>query len=240
MAPAPRDDDRGAVDDPGAVVDLCVVGNVLIDLMMDGLTALPRWGEEVLSHGRAEAVGGQGANLARASAQLGCRTSLIAAVGDDAPARRIRDALQTDGVVTDRLEVLPGPTALAVAAIRTDGERAFITDLGASARLSVDHLTMHSAAIFGSRAVALVGTANLPGIDLHAAASLLSVARTHGVITAFDPGWSDTNGPDHPAIDDVLRVTDVFLPNRDEAQALTGSPDLSDMLRGLRDRCRAR
>ncbi len=231
MAPAPRQGDRGAA------YDLCVVGNVLIDLMMRGLADLPRWGEEVLTSGRAEEVGGQGANLARAAAQLGCSTSLIAALGDDPAGRRIRETLQTDGVATDGLEVLPGPTALAVAAIRQDGERAFITDLGASAGLSLEHLAAKSADIHASRVVALVGTANLPGIELRAMAQLLGEARSHGVITAFDPGWGDESAPDHPASEEVLRVTDVFLPNRDEAEMLTGSPELGDMLRSLGERC---
>jgi sugar/nucleoside kinase (ribokinase family) len=223
--------------DGRAARDLCVVGNVLIDLMMSGLADLPRWGEEVLSSGRAEEVGGQGANLARAAAHIGCSTSVLAAVGDDPAGQLIGETLRAEGIATDGIEVLAGPTALAIAAIRRDGERAFITDLGASAALTVAHVAERSTDIFDSRAVALVGTANLPGIELGAIARVLEAARGHGVITAFDPGWSDDGGPDEPGFDDVLRATDLFLPNRDEAQALTGATELSEMLHRLGERC---
>jgi len=216
--------------------DLWVVGNVLIDVMMKGVPEVPRWGEEVLATGRSEQVGGQGANLARAASRLGLSTELAAVVGDDEPGARIRETLATEGVGVDALGVAAGQTACAIALVRPDGERAFITDLAASASLTVGELTRHETTIQGSRAVALVGTSNLPGIDLAAAAMLLERARSHGVLTVFDPGWGQeiTSGRD---IDAILRVTDVFLPNLDEAEALTGKRDAHAALTVLGARC---
>jgi ribokinase len=216
--------------------DLWVVGNVLIDLMMKGVPEIPRWGEEVLATDRSEHVGGQGANLARAAVRLGLSTELAAVVGDDGSGARIRETLEADGVGADALKVVAGRTAFAIAAVRQDGERAFITDLATSASLSVEDLNQHEEAIGRSRAIALVGTANLPGINMAAAASLLERAQTRGVLTVFDPGWGDaiTSGSQ---LDQILQVTDVFLPNLDEARALTGQRDLQATLRALGARC---
>jgi sugar/nucleoside kinase (ribokinase family) len=211
---------------------LWVVGNVLIDLMMKGVPEIPRWGEEVLATGRSEQIGGQGANLARAAVRLGLSTELAAVVGDDAPGDRIRATLETEGIGVHALKTATGRTAYAVAAVRQDGERAFITDLGSSASLSVDDLSPHEEAIHSSGALALVGTSNLPGIDLAAAAPLLERAQTGGVLTVFDPGWGDeiTSGT---KLDKILQVTDVLLPNLDEARALTGQRDVGATLRAL-------
>jgi ribokinase len=224
----------GTREDSGA--DLWVVGNVLIDLMMKGVPEMPRWGEEVLASGRSEQIGGQGANLARAAVRLGLSIELAAVVGDDAPGRRIRATLEAEGIGARALKTATGRTAYAIAAVRQDGERAFITDLGASASFSVDDLNRHEKAILNSGALALVGTSNLPGIDVAAAASLLERVRSRGVLTVFDPGWSDdfTSGR---KLDQILQATDVLLPNLDEARALTGQRDMRATLRALGDRC---
>lgn len=228
--------EAAAAPERDARTDLWVVGNVLIDLMVKGVPAIPRWGEEVLASGRSEQVGGQGANLARAAARLGLSTEIAAVVGDDPPGAHIRETLARDRVGVEGLRTAAGQTALAVAAVRPDGERAFITDLATSASYSIDDLTPHQQAIHNSRALALVGTSNLPGIDLIAAASLLERTRAHGVLTVFDPGWGEeiTSGQ---GLDAILRVTDVFLPNLDEAQALTGESDVRAALAKLRERC---
>ena len=230
---------NGAIREAGerGRTDLWVVGNVLIDLMMKGVPEIPRWGVEVLATDRLEQVGGQGANLARAAVRLGLSTELAAVVGDDGSGVRIRETLEADGVGADALKVVAGRTALAIAAVRPDGERAFITDLATSASLSVGDLNQHEEAIHRSRAVALVGTSNLPGINLAAAASLLERAQTRGVLTVFDPGWGNeiTSGSE---LDQILQVTDVFLPNLDEARALTGQREVGATLRALGDRCR--
>lgn len=229
---------NAAVPEPVARgrTDLCVVGNVLIDLMMKGVSEIPRWGEEVLVSERSEQVGGQGANLARAAVRLGLSTELISIVGDDSAGAGIRRTLESEGIGAASLQVAPGQTALAIAVVREDGERAFITDLATSANLTVDDLAGHGQGILSSRALALVGTSNLPGIDLAAAASLFEQARNSGVLTVFDPGWGDqiTSGRD---LDAVLQSTAVFLPNLDEAEALTGTRDVGAALRALRDRC---
>jgi ribokinase len=218
--------------------DLCVVGNLLIDLIIKGVPVLPGWGQEAIGTGRSEDVGGQGANLARAAARLGLSTAVASVVGDDASGRRIHETLTTDGIDTTMVDQVPGDTALAVAAVRPDGERAFLTELGTSAGLTPARFARHVPAMREARAVALVGTSNLPGIDRASAAGFLAEVRAAGALSVFDPGW---NGEEVPAtahdIAEVLHVTDLFLPNREEAQALTGTTDLAEMLNALGGHC---
>ena len=61
---------------------------------------------------------------------------IVSVVGDDEPGRRIREALEAGQDRPGGLEVVGGDTALTVAAVRPDGERAFLTDLGCSGELA--------------------------------------------------------------------------------------------------------
>jgi ribokinase len=222
----------------GGGLDLCVVGNLVIDLIIKGVPSLPSWGHEVLGSGRSEDVGGQGANLARAAARLGLSTTIVSVVGDDGSGRRIRDTLQADGVGIGTLEVVDGDTALTVAAVRPDGERAFLTDLGCSGEMRPEVLARHWPLVRDARAVACVGTSNLPGLDATSVASVLAEVRAAGALSVFDPGWSADYGPTAVrAMDRILGVCDLFLPNREEARAMTGESGLAEMLRALGDRC---
>ncbi|HEX7746184.1 MAG TPA: carbohydrate kinase [Micromonosporaceae bacterium] len=83
-----------------------VLGEALIDLL-DGECD----GEPVYR----QAIGGAPLNVAVGVARLGEQVQFIGSVGDDVPARRIRDFLVRVGVGIDGLVGVPAPTALAVA-----------------------------------------------------------------------------------------------------------------------------
>ena len=69
-----------------------VVGSANADLVLR-LAELPRPGETRLATDTSRLPGGKGANQAVAAARAGASTTLIAAIGDDADGRLVRDAL---------------------------------------------------------------------------------------------------------------------------------------------------
>jgi ribokinase len=215
---------------------IVVAGNVTIDLIMYGVPVLPAWGQEVAGTGRVEAVAGQAGYLAFAAARLGLSASVISAVGADAAGHRIKAELSAAGVGTHAVETIEGQaTQLTVAAVRPDGERAFLSDFGSSRHLTTGLLARHWDLTDGADAVALVGLFNLPGLELAAAAELLGRARDAGAVTVLDTGW-DPGGWGTGAVAGVralLAETDVFLPNLDEAAALTGETGVADVLHAL-------
>jgi ribokinase len=219
---------------------LCVAGNLTIDLILHGVPALPVWGQEVAGTGRVEAVAGQAGYMAFAAARLGLRASVISAVGDDAAGARIRAELRAASVGTDAVEVIPDrATPLTVAAVRPDGERAFLSDFGCMDQVTTGLLARHWEQARGAAALALVGVFNLPGLDLAGAARLLGQARQAGAVTVLDTGW-DPGGWGPAAVHGVralLAETDVFLPNLDEAAALTGETGVPAVLRALAAVC---
>lgn len=206
---------------------LCVIGNLTIDVILRGITEMPEWGQEVLSLDRTETVAGQAGAMAFAASAMGVATEVISAVGDDAAGTRIRHELSASGVGVDAIAVA-GVTPMTIALVRPDGERAFVSDLGSLPEIDIDTIATQWGGAHLASVVALVGTSNLRSLDEGAVVALFRSARTKGALTVFDPGWDPHGWSDQTVqfVRAILAETDLFLPNRDEAEALTGEHEL--------------
>jgi len=80
--------------------------------------------------------GGSAANTARWLAQLGARTSLIAAVGRDAAGRALVEAVRGDGVQARVTRVAGARTGRIGVVVAPGGERSFVADRGAADQLT--------------------------------------------------------------------------------------------------------
>ena len=221
-------------------VDLCIVGNLTIDVIFRGITQMPEWGQEVLCDVRTEAVAGQAGGMAFACAKLGVRTEVVADVGEDTAGERIRRELGAAGVGIGGVTTVPGGTTpTTVALVRPDGERAFLSDLGRLRPIDAGMMLQRWPRELTSSVVALVGTFNLPELDLHSAAELFAQVRRSGALTVFDPGWdpSDWSRDTVEGVRSVLAETDLFLPNLDEARALADRLDVGSVLSAISDVC---
>jgi fructoselysine 6-kinase len=69
--------------------------------------------------------GGNALNVAVHVARSGVPAAYLGAVGDDAAGAHIRAALAAEGVSTDRLRVLAGPSATAIVRLLIEGDRVF-------------------------------------------------------------------------------------------------------------------
>jgi ribokinase len=193
------------------------------------VTDLPEWGREVIGESRTESVAGQAANMAFAISAMGIYADVVGAVGDDAGGVRIRNELFASGVGIDGIaEIAGGTTPLTLALVRPDGERAFVSDLGSLPGFNVAAMAIQRVSVRPSSVVALVGTANVHNVDVDATVELFRMARNYGALTVFDPGWDPLGwGPKTLSfVHAILAETDVFLPNREEAEALTGEHEL--------------
>lgn len=232
MPPTPR----WSTKDPR----VCVVGNLNIDLLISGVPELPAWGQEVLGAHRVQFAAGQAGYLAQALAALGTATSVIGVVGDDAEGTFIIDTLTGSGVDTAGIRrIADEQTGLTIAVVRPDGERAFVSELGVSKYLTPRIATEALQRLGASSVVAVVGLFNTPGVTPDAAHDLLRAARARGSRTAFDPGWDPAgwSAKVRRAIMRVLTDVDLFLPNEDEALAITGLDSCEAALHKLAEAC---
>jgi ribokinase len=187
---------------------VCVVGSVNMDLGFD-VDTLPRPGETVLAVAARSAPGGKGANQAVAAARAGARVQFVGAVGDDAPAERLRAHLAANAVGTDGLISLPGPSGSAVVVVEPSGENIIIVAPGTNKQLK-----LHSA-----RLRALVADCDVLLLQLEipitTAAAAAREARSAGatVIVNASPSGGNPGG-----LAELAEVTDVLVVNETEAE----------------------
>ncbi len=112
-----------------------MLGSVNMDLVVR-TPQLPGPGETVLGHGFRTTQGGKGANQAIAAARAGAEVTMIGAVGTDPFAAELVDALQADGIATERLRRVDGPSGIAVITVDDAAENTIVVAPGANGRLT--------------------------------------------------------------------------------------------------------
>jgi sugar/nucleoside kinase (ribokinase family) len=217
-------------------MSVCLVGNFCIDLIIRGVPRMPAWGQEVAGDDYMLASSGQTTYTAFALRALGASVSVVGCVGEDAWGKQIRDDLQARGVDTAGLETIAGDrTALSVAAVRPDGERAFVSDFACLNNADESAIERGWVQVERADIVCLVGVFSWPGLSLARCATLFHRARSSGKATMLDTGW-DPGGWDPATLAGLralLAETTIFMPNEDEARAITGSDEPEQAARRL-------
>ncbi|KAB2866908.1 MAG: ribokinase [Bauldia sp.] len=197
-----------------------VVGNAAIDTIYR-VERFPLPGETIIANGMTEDIGGKGANQAIVAARAGATVRLVAPVGKDAAASRIRTALADEGVI-DGLVAADTPTDRSSVYVDSAGENTIVS------------LTALAGAFDPLAAGALDGVdagdvvlcqAN---IGLSALIACLSAARAKGALTVLNPSpvFRSAAFDWHPAM--------VVVLNRIEAEQLTGERDARTAAERLR------
>ena len=217
-----------------------VVGNLNVDLMMLGVDESVQPGEELIVDSHVVASAGQAGYCAMALGALEVPVAVMATVGEDDWGSRVLADLARHRVDTSHVQVCPGArTGVTVALVRSDGERGFVSDLGASRLLTPAMIDDSGVALGVWGVTAFVGLFNTPGIGVRDLAPLLRRARETGSITLFDPGWDPDGWSNDTRVGvlELLGLVDLFIPNLDEARALTGERDPRLALASLAKHC---
>jgi sugar/nucleoside kinase (ribokinase family) len=112
---------------------IVVVGDLVVDVVLRPDQSLEH-GSDV--PGRITLTqGGSAANTARWLGRLGARSSLVAAVGRDAPGRALVKVVRIDRVTPHVIRVAGARTGRIGVLLAPDGERTFVQDRGAAVQL---------------------------------------------------------------------------------------------------------
>lgn len=203
-------------------LDVVVVGDVMVDVLVAMRGPLAR-GSDTPSAISTQG-GGSAANVAVWLASRGVRTSYVGRVGDDALGRDSLRAV-TDQGVTAWVSIDPErPTGTCVVLIEPGGERSMLPDTGANATLGPQHVPQDP---FRPGAhLHLSGYTLLNEGSREAGLTALALAAAAGMTVSVDPAsvaMLRTAG-----VEQFLswtRGVDLLLPNREEAEVLTGSDD---------------
>jgi sugar/nucleoside kinase (ribokinase family) len=201
--------------------DLLVAGEINPDLILSG-NVIPEFGQvEKLVDDAKLAIGSSSVIFACGVARLGLKVAFIGICGDDIFGRFMLDEMQKRDVdVSNVIIRKDGQTGLSVI-LNNQTDRAILTHLGLIADLQASDISdqllrqtrhLHVASYFLQTKL----QPDLPSL-FHRARSL---GRTTSLDTNYDPSetWS--------GFDDLLAVTNVFLPNEKEAISLSGQTNV--------------
>lgn len=186
------------------VTRVCVVGSVNADLTFT-VEALPRAGQTVLASALSTSPGGKGGNQAVAAARAGAAVQLVAALGTDAAAGQLQAHLRANGVGTDGLTRVPGPSGSAAIVVDAAAENCIVVAPGANA-----HLNLSSPAVQAvvARSDVVLLSLEIPMDTVVAAARVGRAAQAAVVLNA---------SPAPPDIATLAGLVDVVVVNETES-----------------------
>ncbi|HKQ63194.1 MAG TPA: ribokinase, partial [Candidatus Polarisedimenticolaceae bacterium] len=198
----------------GSARRVLVVGSANVDFTV-AASRLPGVGETVSGGTLLVNHGGKGANQAVAARRLGAEVRFVACVGDDAPGRDIRAALQAEGVGVDGVMVTrEAATGTALIVVDGQGRNQIVVAPGANWRLSAEHVRSCAEDFAWAQVVLCQLETPLDTLDV-----ALGEARRRGLVTVLNPAPVRDGIPD-----DVWRRVDYLTPNEGEAARLSGVP----------------
>lgn len=218
--------------------DILVAGEINPDLILSG-DVIPEFGQmEQLVDSATLTIGSSSAIFACGATRLGLKVAFVGVCGADIFGRFMLDELSQCGVDVSGVIIDPAQsTGLSVIlnhpGADSAGDRAILTYLGTINRLRAGQVThgllqkarhLHVASYF-------LQTALRPGLP-----DLFQRAHALGLTTSLDTNW-DPSGA-WSGFDELLGQVDVFLPNQNEALAISGASSIETALQILSQKYR--
>jgi len=206
-----------------------VAGELNVDLILQGYSAFPEPGKEVLVDDFSMVLGSASAICAMGLARLGTPVAFLSRVGDDPWGRYCLECLQDRGIDVSRVVRDPDLKTGVTVAVTSSRDRALVSYLGSIAALRGEDV---SDGAFAGFSHLHVSSYFLQQKLRHGLADVFTRATRAGLTTSLDPGfdpsesWSDDLGQ-------TLRQVDVFFPNEVELQGITHTSDVAEALRTL-------
>ncbi|HEX7893928.1 MAG TPA: carbohydrate kinase family protein [Terriglobales bacterium] len=214
-------------------LDVCVVGEINLDLILYGLPKEFVLDRELLATGLALTLGSSSAIFAHNLAMLGNKVGFVSRAGSDALGKMALERLSAAGVEVSRVKQGAGRTSTGLTVVLPYLQHRYIltypgtmfeleySDIDMGYVRSARHL--HISSFFLHRALR-------PRI-----LDLLCQAKTAGLSTSLDTNDDPENKWDRDLLE-VLKHVDIFFPNDREAKKIARTDDLSqaiNLLAGL-------
>lgn len=205
------------------MLDVLCFGIIVSDHLCSPISHFPRAGELVLSPRMELAIGGNAANVSTDLTKLGVKVGVVGMVGKDVFGRHVRESLEAAGVDCRLLCESETSQTSQTLIVNVQGEdRRFIHTVGANADFDASQVTPEM--VRDCRVLFLGGYLLAEKPSVTSIVPLFQAARDAGIPTLLDV-VVPSPGDYWPRLRPVLALTDVFMPNEDEALLMTGETD---------------
>jgi len=190
---------------------VCILGSINMDMVVY-VNKMPLVGETIFSDNFKLSHGGKGANQAVASRRLGAEVYMISKVGKDAYGLQIVSSLEKENInVNSIFKDDVKPTGTAIINVDNEGNNSIIVVAGANMTLNLKEIDTCKAVIASSDII--VAQFETP---IEVTMEAFKFAKENGVITILNPA------PAKEVSKELLKYTDIIVPNETEATTLTG------------------
>jgi sugar/nucleoside kinase (ribokinase family) len=206
-----------------------VVGEINVDLILQGAHAFPIPGKEVLVDDVVMTLGSASAICAMGLARLGTPVAFLGKVGTDPWGEFCVDAMRAAGIDVSRVAGDAKLKTGVTVSITSPHDRALVSYLGSIRALRTEDVPVAAFAGFDHLHVSsyFLQEGLRPGIR-----GLFARARAAGLTTSLDPGFDPSERWEADIVA-TLAETDLFLPNEVEVTAITRRFNVADALRQL-------
>jgi sugar/nucleoside kinase (ribokinase family) len=213
-------------------MDVVCLGILVADAVSNPIDALPAAGQLKLMDRYLLSVGGCAANTAVSLRRLGRAVKVLGEVGNDLFGEFVLRDLERLGVETSSVVRSAAQQTSATLIVNVRGEdRRFIHCIGANADFTVGEVG--AAALEDARVLYVGGYLAMPRIGPDDLAALFAQAKERGLMTVLDVVIAAGAQVSLAQVEKALPFTDAFLPNDDEARALTGRQDPAEQAEAL-------
>jgi sugar/nucleoside kinase (ribokinase family) len=200
---------------------LCA-GIIVADHVCTPISHLPSAGELVMADGMLLSIGGCAANTAVDLAKMEVDVAIAARVGADVFGRVVTDILRDARVDGSCLKTSAALETSQTLIVNVQGQdRRFIHTFGANSEFSAADIPLPM--LDRVKVLYVGGYLALPGVTQTELAAVFATARARGVKTMLDiviPGKADLS-----QFERLMPHVDIFLPNQQEAEIITGVHD---------------
>jgi len=208
-------------------MDVVCLGILIADIFASPIDSLPAAGELKLVDRYLLSAGGCAANTAACLRRLGRQVRVVGKVGEDLFGDFVKKDLERIGVDTSAVRRSSTHPTSNTYIVNVRGEdRRFFHTIGANADFRFEDIDL--TILDGIRVLYVGGYMVMREFGPQHLVQLFHEAKARGLKTVLDV----VIGAGIPApldqIEPALRYTDAFLPNDDEARALTGRTDPSE------------
>lgn len=216
--------------------DCLVVGDVMFDILFGNLTTFPflKGGTSYCDFAKID-LGGAG-NVAVALSHLGGKTCFIGKAGDDCWGKLYKEDLIVKGVTTRMFFEQGCSTGLTLVALGKKAQRSFHVFRGANNKLSIDEINRSLKLLKNSECLYFSGYSLVASPQKDAVLHAVNFAKKNHLHVIFDPGAPNLIRSNFRLFNDLLDICDVFLPNLDEAKAMTKTDNLKTAILELQQR----
>ena len=204
--------------------DILTLADLNVDLVL--ANADPEFGQkEKMISGYLLELGGSCPIFACQAAKLGLHTAVAGVMGEDLFGRLILSRLSECGVDVSLIEMRAGFRTAASFALCRGNDRAILTDGAGITGMPPERIT--ATLLAKARHIHVGSYFLLTNLKPHFS-QILRLARSHGLTVSLDTNWD----PDETwaGVNQILELTDVFIPNENELMAITGIADLDRAL----------